>query len=155
MFDLTLPPINDMDPPILFPESESKLNNNQLSPTDEPMYIYIYIVSSPPLLTNDSPSTIVTTHQLPNDNALNLDSTILHHHLIIYLRSSSHIHQFRCLQNQLQPKQIFQRQMTKCMFSIKRYNCRHFLSTHYSIPMIHLHYCCQHLHSTLHLILGL
>ena len=43
MFDLTLPPINDMDPPILFPESEAKLNNNQLSPTDEPIYIYIYI----------------------------------------------------------------------------------------------------------------
>ena len=35
MFDFILPPINDMDSPILFPEPEAKLNTNQLLPIDE------------------------------------------------------------------------------------------------------------------------
>ena len=39
MFDLILPPINDTDPPILFPEPDTKLNTNQFLPADKPTYI--------------------------------------------------------------------------------------------------------------------
>ena len=35
MFDFILPPINDTDYPIMFPEPEVKLNTNQLLPADE------------------------------------------------------------------------------------------------------------------------
>ena len=36
MFDFILPPINNTDPHILFPEPEAKLDTNQLLPEDEP-----------------------------------------------------------------------------------------------------------------------
>ena len=86
MFDLPLPPINDIDPPILFPEPKSKLNTNQFSPEDESADI----ISSPLLLINDSPPTIVTNYPLLNDDGPNLNSIIFHRHLMIHLCSSSH-----------------------------------------------------------------
>ena len=96
--NLPLPPINDTYLSIMFPEPEVKIKTNQLPPADEPTYI----VPSPPLLANYSPPSIVTTPPLLNHNESDLNSTIFHHRLMIYLRSSTHIHQFHCLQNQLQ-----------------------------------------------------
>ena len=94
---IPLPPINDTHTPVVSLEPEAKLNPIQLSPVDEPLDIE----SSSPLLTNDSPPTIVTTPPLLNDNKPDSNTIILHHCLIIHLRSSSSIHQLRCLQNQL------------------------------------------------------
>ena len=41
MFHFILPPINDTDPPILFPEPETKLNTNQPLLADEPTDIHV------------------------------------------------------------------------------------------------------------------
>ena len=56
----SLPPINHTDSPIVLPEREDKLNTPPLSPEN--------IVASPPLLTNDSPTIIVTSSILLDDD---------------------------------------------------------------------------------------
>ena len=65
MSDLPLQRINNTDPPVFLPEPEATLNTNQLSPVDNPADI----VSSFPLLSNDSPPTIITIFLLLNDDA--------------------------------------------------------------------------------------
>jgi len=79
-----LPPINHTNPPVVLPKPEDKLDTPPLSPEN--------IEASPPFLTNDLPSIIVTSCILLNMRMminLMLYSMILYHHLIIHLCSSS------------------------------------------------------------------
>jgi len=58
--DPPLPPINHTTYPIVLPEPDDKLNTPPLSPEN--------IVASPPLLTNDSPTIIVTSSIILDDD---------------------------------------------------------------------------------------
>ena len=58
--NLQLPLINHTNPPVVLPEPEDKLDTPPLSPEN--------IEASPPFLTNDLPSIIVTSCILLNDD---------------------------------------------------------------------------------------